>query len=360
MALIRLTAAPARGTPQLVVLRALGLGDLLAAVPALRALHRAFGDYERILAAPAALTPLVRLLDGAVDAIADADFRGEVGSLPAALGPVAVAVNLHGRGPQSHRALLETRPGRLIAWAHDDVPGAIDGAAWRRDEHERVRWCRLLSAYGITADPDDLHLPPPTGDVAADAPGGAVHRDPDLAGVTVVHPGAAAIARRWPTERWAAVARHERSHGRRVVITGGSDEIDLAKAVAQDAGLGGEDVVAGRTDLADLADLVAMAGRVVCGDTGVAHLASAFATPSVVLFGPTDPAAWGPPATGPHTVLWDGAIGDPHATTTDDGLLRITVDAVTVALDQLPPRPIHVPPARTSPTGTRRGVRSSP
>jgi hypothetical protein len=34
--------------------------------------------------------------------------------------------------------------------------------------------------------------------------------------------------------------------------------------------------------------------RVVCGDTGVAHVASALGTPSVVLFGPTDPAGSGP------------------------------------------------------------------
>ena len=44
-------------------------------------------------------------------------------------------------------------------------------------------------------------------------------------------------------------------------------------------------MLAGRTDLAELIELVSRARLVVCGDTGVAHLATAFCVPSVVLFG---------------------------------------------------------------------------
>ena len=83
-----------------------------------------------------------------------------------------------------------------------------------------------------------------------------------------------------------------------------------------------------------LSALVGAAGRVVCGDTGVAHLATALRTPSVVLFGPTAPAAWGPPPGRPwHRVLWAGGVGDPHAETLDAGLATITVDQVLTALD---------------------------
>jgi len=75
---------------------------------------------------------------------------------------------------------------------------------------------------------------------------------------------------------------------------------------------------------------------VVCGDTGVAHLATAFATPSVVLFGPTPPDRWGPVTDGPHRVLWAGREGDPHAADADPGLVEIPVDAVLDALATLP------------------------
>ena len=93
-------------------------------------------------------------------------------------------------------------------------------------------------------------------------------------------------------------------------------------------------MLAGRTDLLGLAAVVAASARVACGDTGLAHLATALRTPSVVLFGPTPPSRWGPPADRPwHRVLWAGRTGDPHAEAPDPGLLAIGVDDV---LDALP------------------------
>jgi ADP-heptose:LPS heptosyltransferase len=291
----------------LVALRDLGLGDFLTGVPALRALARAFPEHERVLVAPRALAPLVEL-SGTGFALADAPP------------PHAdVAVNLHGRGPQSHARLRAAAPRRLIAFACAGHPGP----AWHPGEHEVVRWCRLLEESGIPADPGDLRL-----ELAAP------HH-----GATIVHPGAAFPARRWPPERWAAVVRAERAAGRRVIVTGGPGERPLARAVA--AGTGAE-IRAGETGLAELAALIAGAGRVLCADTGVAHLATAFGIPSVVLFGPTPPAEWGPPPHDRrHRALWAGRRGDPHAAEPDPGLLAITVDDV---LARLTPAPAGSPP----------------
>jgi ADP-heptose:LPS heptosyltransferase len=294
----------------LVAYRALGLGDLLTAVPALRALARAFPGHRRVLAAPRALEPLVRLT-GAVDAVVDVQ---PLAPLPAELHGADVAVNLHGRGPQSHALLRAAAPRRLIAFGPP-------GPEWRADEHEVARWCRLLSESGIPADPRELDLPaPPPGPLA-------------VPGATVVHPGAASAARRWPVDRWTAVARGERERGRPVVITGGPDEEALARAVADGADLPRDAVVAGRTDLGQLAGIVGAADRVACGDTGVSHLATALGVPSVVLFGPTPPAEWGPPADRPrHRALWAGRRGDPHGEAPDEGLLEIEPSAVIAAL----------------------------
>src|SRR4029450_13442480 len=66
------------------------------------------------------------------------------------------------------------------------------------------------------------------------------------------------------------------------------------------------------TSLAELAGLVAHARLVVSGDTGIAHLATAYRTPSVVLFGPVPPRRWGPPPDRPyHRAIWHGTRVDP-------------------------------------------------
>lgn len=324
-----------------LVLRALGLGDFLTSVPALRALDAAFADRRRVLAAPRALAPLLPLAAPGFELLDTPSFVGGVPPDPALAARFprgALAVNLHGRGPQSHTLLRATEPARLIGF---DLPG---GPAWDEPAHEVARWCRLLAHHGIAADADDLDLMVP------DAPA----YDPD--GPTLIHPGAASAARRWPPERWAQVARAERAAGREVLLSGSAAEAPLTREIAQRARLPRAADRAGATgDVLGLARLVASAGRVVCGDTGVAHLATALRVPSAVLFGPTDPARWGPPPGRPwHAALWAGARaahGDPHAPTPDPGLLRLQPADVLAALSALstPPsaRPAAVvPPVR--------------
>jgi ADP-heptose:LPS heptosyltransferase len=299
--------------PHLVALRALGLGDFLTAVPALRALARAFPDHHRILAAPAWQAPLARLA-GAVD---DTVHTLQLEPLRPRLRNADVAVNLHGRGPQSTALLAATEPGRLIAFDNGDGP------TWEVDEHERDRWCRLLVAHGMVADPDDYRLPVPDVQFAERA-----------IDATVIHPGAAAPARCWPAQRWVEVARAERRQGRQVLLTGAASELRLARFIAGEAGLPRRAVLAGQTDVLELVAVIGHAARLVCADTGVAHIASAVATPSVVLFGPTPPSRWGPPPNGPHIVLWHGTNGDPLADALDPGLAAITVDEVLDALER--------------------------
>jgi len=334
--------APVRdGAPTLLVLRALGLGDFLTGLPAVRALAAAFPDHRRVLAMPAPLEPLARLA-GVTDEVLPAAGVRSVEPLDsrwtACHQGVDVAVNLHGRGPESHRALLATAPRRLVAFAHPDVPASSDGPLWddgkHIGEHEVTRWCRLLEAYGIPVDPTNLDLAPAAAGPVADAV------EPVLAararGATVVHPGASSGARRWPVERWAAVAQREHNRGRTVLVTGSGAERELAWRVASLAALPSEAVLAGRTSVVELTAVVDAAGTVLCGDTGVAHLATAVGTPSVVLFGPTPPSRWGPPPGRPiHRALWSGAVGDPHGDRPDRGLLAISVGQVLAAAEEV-------------------------
>jgi ADP-heptose:LPS heptosyltransferase len=299
-----------------VVLRPLGLGDLLTGVPAIRGIRTAVPDHRLVLATTRALAPLAALID-AVDEVLPAV---ELEPLEWAGPPPDLAVDLHGKGPASHVVVAGLQPRRLLTF---DSPG-FPGPTWYPDEHEVRRWCRLVSeGLDATCDPDALDLAIP-----------AV--PPPVSGVAVVHPGAAFPGRRWPVDRFAAVARHLAASGLQVAVTGGPAERSLALAVAEGAGLGPEAVLAGRTTSLELAAVVAAARVVVCGDTGVAHLASAYRRPSVVLFGPVSPAWWGPPVRPQHVVLWHGdGTGDPWGTTLDPALARITVEEVTTAVDSL-------------------------
>jgi ADP-heptose:LPS heptosyltransferase len=306
-----------------LALRALGIGDLATAVPALRALRAAFPARRLVLAAPAWLAPLVELT-GAVDRLVPlAGLDAGPGALPAP----RVAVNLHGRGPESHRLLAALRPGRLLAFGNP-LAGHHDGPQWIDDEHEVARWCRLLDWYGIPAYPGDLGLHVP-----------AV--PPPVTGATVVHPGSTSPARRWPARRFAEVARRLDQAGHHVVVTGSPAERRLAGRVAALAGLPDSRVLAGHTDVGALAALVAAARMVVCGDTGVAHLATGYGTPSVVLFGPETPARWGPhPHREQHRVLWKGT----------HGLHSIAVPEVLAAIAEI--SPARTAAARAAAPGT--------
>jgi ADP-heptose:LPS heptosyltransferase len=308
---------PGDPRPTVLALRALAIGDLLVAVPALRALRRAYPGHRLVLATTPALAPLVDRIGG-VDTVAPTP---DPTSVPwTGCGP-DVAVNLHGTGPQSHRALDALNPGRRIGFRCPEA--GWDGPDWAvvaaAHPHERARWCALLQDAGIPADPGDLRLVPPP----RDAPGTPV----------LVHPGAAFGAKRWPVDRFAAVAAALDAPTSPVLVTGSAAERDLAGEVVRRAGLPAGRAVAGRTDLGELCDLVAHAALVVSGDTGIAHVASACGTPSVVLFGPVDPAQWGPPADGPHVALAHpaGRRGARFADEPDPALLAITVDEVLAA-----------------------------
>jgi ADP-heptose:LPS heptosyltransferase len=304
------------GGPLAVVLRALGLGDLLVSVPALRALRRARPGHRIVLAAPAWLAPVVPLV-GAVDALLPAAGLDE--PLPV-VGPVDLAVNLHGRGPQSHALLDALAPAHRMGHA---APG-WDGLTWVDEVDERRRWVEVLRHHGVDGDPDDVGLAHPG--VPSPAPG-----------AVVVHVGAAYGSRSWPAERFAAVAGALAATGRQVVLTGSAAERDRAAGVAATAGLPGSANLAGRTELAQLAALVADAALVVTVDTGAAHLATAYGTPSVVLFGPAPVSRWGPPTGGPHVVLTDERlrVGDVFAAEPDPALLAVPVEAVLEAAERL-------------------------
>lgn len=304
------------GRPEVLALRALKLGDLLVAVPALRGLRRAFPDHRILYAAQSWLEPIVQLT-GAVD-----DLLPTHGlDVPLALRPgrVDIAVNLHGNGAESRGRLEALDAARRIGHR---APGWC-GPDWEDGVHERYRWAHLVQSHGIDADPLDYHLLRPP--VDSPAPG-----------AVVIHVGAAYGSRLWPVKRFAEVAHALSDAGHQVLLTGSAGERPRAEAVAQAAGLDEDHVVAGRLGLLEFAALISSSSLVISADTGAAHLASAYSRPSVVLFGPAPVAEWGPPP-GPHLVLTDESVrrGETFASEPDPAILAVTPEDVLRAAAEL-------------------------
>jgi len=91
-------------------------------------------------------------------------------------------------------------------------------------------------------------------------------------------PGASWPSKRWPMERWNELAKTLESAGARVVTLGTEGE-----------GLDAGTDFTGRTGIRDAACLLHAAHLAVCCDSGLMHLALAADTPTIALFGPTDP-----------------------------------------------------------------------
>jgi lipopolysaccharide heptosyltransferase I len=124
-------------------------------------------------------------------------------------------------------------------------------------------------------------------------------------GYAVLHPGVSGFGdlKRWPADRWAALARALRDRrALPVLLTAGPGEEALADEVAALSAGAARRGPATRS-LADLGALLVRAAVVVGSDTGPVHMAAALGAPTVALFGPKDPAVYAP--TGPRArIVW--------------------------------------------------------
>ncbi|EYB69151.1 hypothetical protein DEIPH_ctg011orf0135 [Deinococcus phoenicis] len=291
----------------MLIFRALpGLGDLLCAVPALRALRAGLPEAELTLLGLPQAAGFAQRFPELIDrlevfpgfpGLPEQPVRNRelLAFLSGAQGKYELALQLHGSGPVSNAlvALLGARQtaGRFLPgqWCPD--PARF--LPYQEGEPEPLVWLRLVEFLGYPSQGTALAFPIHEEDRAA------LRALPDAHALTpgsyaVVHPGASRPERRWPPRHFAQVADRLAERGLRVVLTGTPGEAELTRAVREALALPGALDLTGQTDLGTLAALLAGARVLVSGDTGVSHLAAATRTPSVVLFLASDPARWAP------------------------------------------------------------------
>jgi ADP-heptose:LPS heptosyltransferase len=205
------------------------------------------------------------------------------------------------------------------------------------DEHEVVRALDLVERAGFAlpgGDDDGLRLRAPL-------PQWRHFEEPYVG----VHPAASVAARAIDTPRAAAIVDALVDEGWCVAITGSPSEREITRAVAGASPRGNVVDLAGETDFATLAGVIAGANALVCGNTGPAHVAAAVGTPVVSVFAPVVPAARWRPWRVPAVLLGDqdiGCAGCRARTCPYPGqpcLTEVTSDAVVRAVGALAGRP---------------------
>jgi ADP-heptose:LPS heptosyltransferase len=107
-----------------------------------------------------------------------------------------------------------------------------------------------------------------------------------------LHPSGGRAVKQWDLARWAEVAaRLQREFGATVVITGSAADAPLAARVAEGLAAPPLDLT-GRLGVRETMAVIAALDLFLSPDTGPMHMAAAVGTPSVSVFGPSDPARY--------------------------------------------------------------------
>jgi lipopolysaccharide heptosyltransferase II len=274
------------------------LGDVVMALPLLRALRTSRPDAEITLVAK---PQFVSLLTGW--AVAD-----RVHALPSRGSRYYLHFwRLRGEYPDvwllltnSFRGDLEARlsgcrqrfglvrPGKprpLLSHAFR-VPPDFD----ERTHHQLALWENLFRHFGLNAPPDRTPVSAPL-----DSGGPSPARPIALICGSENNP-----EKRWPVAHWRAlIAAFPTDH---FVLLGTAGDLPLASAVAE--GFGGRvENLAGRTNLTEFSARLCSSRHLVTNDTGGMHLANALGVPLLALFGPTNPLRTGPVFASPTQIL---------------------------------------------------------
>lgn len=296
------------------------IGDLVLTTPALHALRTAWPEAHLALGVSESGASLLGAIEPIDAAIVFGRGRGWAPWQQVLSGGWDVCLDFTGTDRSALAAALARAPERLtFAWVrrrrlrslayHDFVESSV------RERHTCDHYLDLaqavISRHGKTpageASPE-LRIPPATQAAAQEL----LRRHGITRPFALLHPGTARAEKFWLTERWLELATDLRlRHGLDLVLTGGTEPMELAQLSALETVRGTEARslspdrlpirnegavanLAGQTDLLMLASLVERAALVVSCDTAMVHLAAAFRRPQVALFGPTNPFHWRP------------------------------------------------------------------
>jgi predicted lipopolysaccharide heptosyltransferase III len=283
---------------KILVLQLKRIGDLILTTPALAALRQHYPEAKITLAVEESCKDL---LPGIPHVDRTMIFRRKKSNVglwrKLALSRFDTALDFTGSDRSAFYAVLSKSKQRVcFEWVKKSRFRAffynrlVDSPV--RERHTVDHYLDLLSPLGVRngAASISLRVPPEADQKVAQLL--------SAQGITgdffVVHPGTARVEKYWPAERWAEVIEFcARDLKMPCVITGGKDEFEQTQIAAIKVRCNCVDL-SGKLDLLGLAALAKEARLVLSVDSAPMHLAAAFQTPQVALFGPTNPFHWHP------------------------------------------------------------------
>jgi len=267
------------------------LGDTIMATPALRALRAGLPEAHLAFSCHASWAPLFddRSVTDEIVPVRPKTWKGLGGLLwrrPADLTRLAapgwdIVLDLGG-GANVMRLVRRVAPVVAISTRSDPRPpyDCVTDAAIR---HGCDRYLSVAAQVGGVGTDRRYHLariqpdqtPWPLGEGSR----------------ILINPGASIPAKRWPAERFAAVATALRQQGCRVVVVWGPDERELAASICAASGAS----LAPPTSPLGLAQVLAAADVCLTGDSGPMHLAAGLNVKVLALFSTADPEIYAPP-----------------------------------------------------------------
>lgn len=302
--------------PRRIVIKAVNwLGDLVMTLPAMRAVRRAF---------PAAhLAVLVRkqlagFFDGAdwLDETITYSFglglaglrgrRRTIGELRSRNFDLAVVMpNSFDSAFLVAAAGIPRRAGFVADFRGAMLTHKAAPSAEALDGHQVHYWLTMVrETIGIAGDPNDFILRPDAGNVERVREWlGARRKRPDRPLVAVSPAAAYGPAKEWPLAKFARLIDElGQKFGAEALMVGAPGERSRCEQVAAMSRTGAM-VAAGETSVGELVAMLSVVKAFVGNDSGSMHVAGALGTPTVVVFGSTNPLRTGP--LGPRTrVIW--------------------------------------------------------
>ena len=338
-----------KSVKRVLVVKLRSIGDTVLATPSLIALRRFLPDAQIDILLEDWVAPVLDGFDVVDNVISVGKSSSERFKTAWKLRSrkYDVAINLHG-GTTATMFVRASGARHRIGYSYYQYPflynHLLSGASdyWKQKKtHSAEQQLALLGFIGVPVDYRPKTFLSTTSDALSsinaklsDSP----IRDPESA-IALIHPSTAFFTKQWPTENFARTSEFLAGKGLHVVAVGSKSESKVLEDLKRHSTV--PVITFDDLSLPEITALASKARVFVGNDSGIAHIAAAVGTPSVVVFGSSNRDHWRPWTDAPNEIVFEPfacqpcpgyeckEFGEPQC------ILSIEPQSVFIALDRI-------------------------